>query len=163
MAAQNIKDSIDKTKEFIELWLKFNQIYKEAMGKTSITPEEEEAFLETKSIIARKFQTLADSLSIDRHTIERTYDVIGQILSLKSISMLSEHEIKKIDNDWHDSYISLNRLLGSLEARKDEAPGQRPATVKPRNPVMKFIIYSAVIITLVGIMLFLAYVLGIFE
>lgn len=164
MKTRDIKDSIDKTREFMELWIKFHQIFKEAMSKSSITPEEEELFLQTKSMLARKFQTLADAMSIDRPTIDRTYDVISQILSLKGISTLSEVTLKKIENDWHDSYISLNRLLGHLEAQKDIVSHLKAGLGKRAwKGTAKFLIYLAVIILLVLVILYLMYILGILK
>jgi len=160
--ALNSKESIARTKEFLELWVKFNQIYKDAMGKATITPEEETAFLETKSIIARKFQALADSLSIDRFTMDRTYDVISQILSLKSISTLSEQALKKIENDWHEAYISLNRLLGHLEAQKENKPEEGVVTKASRS-IGKTIMYILMALVLVSVILFLAYILGVLK
>jgi hypothetical protein len=157
----NSKESIAKTKEFIELWKKFNQIYKEAMGKTAITEEEEDLFLETKSIVARKFQTLVDSLAIERSTIDRTYDVINQILSLRSISTLSEECLRKINNDWHQSYISLNRLLGHLEAQKDSS--SEKGRIKPKqvlSMIGKFIMYVVVIAVFIMVILFFIRVLS---
>lgn len=164
MKTLDIAGSIGKTKEFMELWVKFHQIYKEAMGKSSITPEEEELFLQTKSIVARKFQILADSMSIDRTTIERTYDVIGQILSLKNISALSEQVLKKIENDWHESYISLNRLLGHLEAQKDTLLYHKGSLVKRAwKAVTKLFLYLAAFAILALVILYLVYILGIIK
>jgi hypothetical protein len=157
----NSKDAILKTKEFIELWKKFNQIYKESMGKTTITEEEEDLFLETKSIVARKFQTLVDSLTIERTTIDRTYDVINQILSLRSISTLSEESLRKISNDWHQSYISLNRLLGHLEAQRDTVAEKDKVSPKQIfSAIGKFILYTAVIAVFVMVILFFIHVLS---
>jgi len=161
MKIQNSKDSIIKTKEFIELWKKFNSIYKEAMGKASITEEEEELFLETKSIVARKFQALADSFSIDRHTIDRTYDVIGQILSLRGISTLSEPTLKKLESDWHEAYISLNRLLGHLEACK-ESDGKDLAKKRSQS-LGKSVGLVVVVLVFVMVVIFLAQVLGLLK
>ena len=157
----NTKEDIGKTKEFIELWKKFNQIYKESMGKTAITEEEEDLFLETKSIVARKFQTLVDSLAIERSTIDRTYDVINQILSLRSISTFSEESLRKIGNDWHQSYISLNRLLGHLEAQRDTVSEKNK--ISPRSMLayaMKFMLYVAVIAVFIMVVLFLIQVIS---
>jgi len=157
----NSKDAIVKTKEFIELWKKFNQIYKEAMGKTTITEEEEDLFLETKSIVARKFQTLVDSLSIERSTTDRTYDVISQILSLRSISTLSEESLRKISNDWHQSYISLNRLLGHLEAEKNTAVEKDKISLKQvLAAIARFVLYAVIIVTFVMVILFFIHVLN---
>lgn len=164
MKTLDIKDSINKTREFMELWIKFHQIFKEAMSKSSITPEEEELFLQTKSMLARKFQTLADSMSIDRPTVDRAYDVINQILSLKGISTLSELTLKKIENDWHESYISLNRLLGHLEAQKDIVSRQKEGLGKRAwKGTVKFFNYLAVIILLVLVIFYLMYILGILK
>jgi hypothetical protein len=154
---QSPNEAINKTREFIELWKKFNQIYKEAMGKAAITEEEEELFLETKSIVARKFQTLVDSLSVERSTIERTYDVINQILSLKSISTISEEALRKLNVDWHQSYISLNRLLGHLEAQKDnDIKRYRLNLKKIPSAIGRFLLYSVLILLFLMIILFLA-------
>lgn len=164
MKTLDIAGSIGKTKEFMELWVKFHQIYKEAMEKTSITPEEEELFLQTKSIVARKFQVLADSMSMDRATIERTYDVIGQILSLKNISALSEQVLKKIENDWHESYISLNRLLGHLEVQKDTLIRHKGSFAKRIwKVVAKVFVYLGAFTILALVILYLVYILGIIE
>lgn len=162
MATHDIRDSIEKTKEFMELWVKFHEMYKEAMGKSSITPEEEESFLNTKSIVARKFQTLADSLTIDRFTIERTYDVVNQILSLQNISALSEQVLKKLENDWHESYISLNRLLGHLEAQRDIFLREQGSLFKKVwGGAIKIFLYLIIIIIFSLVILYFMYILGI--
>jgi hypothetical protein len=152
---QNPKDAIVKTKEFIELWKKFNQIYKEAMGKSAITEEEEELFLETKSIVARKFQTMVDSITVERSTIDRTYDVINQILSLRSISTISEEALRKLNNDWHQSYISLNRLLGHIEAQQVET-AKKPVIDfrKITSYIGRFILYAVLLCIMYMIILF---------
>ena len=161
MKVQNSKDLIIKTKEFIELWKKFNAIYKEAMGKSTITEEEEALFLETKSIVARKFQILADSFSIDRHTVDRTYDVIGSILSLRSISTLSEPTLKKLESDWHEAYISLNRLLGHLEVGNETV--SKDSVKKRSQSLAKSVGFVIVVLVFVMVILFLAQVLGILK
>jgi len=164
MGKRQIDNSKDKVKEFLELWVKFNQLYKDAMKKSTITQEEEQSFLETKSIIARKFQALADSLSIDRSTIERTYDIINQILSLKGISTLSEPELKKIDNDWHESYIFLNRLLGHLEAKREDVSNAQGTVVgRVSRSIVRTVMYVLFFIVLISVILYIAFILGLFE
>jgi len=160
MKPSDVRDSIARTKEFMQLWVKFHQLYVEAMNKTSITPEEEEAFLETKSIIARKFQALADSLSIDRSITDRTYDVINQILSLDSISTLSEPTLKKLENDWHESYISLNRIHGHLEAQASDPTARDEAKASLFKGISKVILFIVGLAVLAVVALFIAYLLG---
>jgi len=164
MKVENVRDSMVKIKEFMELWLKFHKMYKDAMGKSSISQEDEKSFLDTQSIVARKFQALADSLSIDRSTIDRTYGVVTQILSLGSISTLSEHALQKIDNDWHEAYISLNRLLGHLEAQKDSTSANAgTAAAGLYKSIGKSLLYGVIVVAFVLVILFIAYILGLLK
>jgi len=161
---QNNNESIATAKEFIELWKKFNHIYKEAMKNASITEEEEELFLETKSIVARKFQMLVDSLPVERPTIDRVYDIINQTISLKSISTLSEEALKRIESDWHQAYISLNRLLGHLEAQRDSNLHDGACAMKKGCVSMaKFALYFVLILASVVVIFFLTRILGIMK
>ena len=158
------KESLNRTKEFIELWKKFNQIYKAAMNNRAITEEEEELFLETKSVVARKFQSLVDSLALERATIDRTYDVINQIISLKSMPALPEEALRRIDNDWHQTYISLNRLLGHLEMQNtNDFRDGNAALRKGYLSVVRTVIYLIVVLVFVMVILFLAHILGVLK
>jgi hypothetical protein len=61
-----------------------------------------------------------DSLGLKPTAEDRTFDVISQVMSLKSIAMLSPLQMEKLENDWHHSYITLNKVMGSLENQKQE-------------------------------------------
>jgi len=119
MRDRNIESKIKHLNEFMQLWIKFHDMYKNAINRETITVEDENAFLETKSLIARKYQALKDYLDIDSSYEDRTFDVISQILSLKSVAVISDLSLHKIENDWHSSYIVLNKLLGELEGRQE--------------------------------------------
>jgi hypothetical protein len=68
--------------------------------------------------------------------------------------------MKKIENDWHEAYISLNRLLGHLEAQRgiSYSQGQDPVAKVSRS-FTKSIVYAVVIISLILVSLFLAYIM----
>lgn len=119
MIDRNLESKIKHLKEFMQLWIKFHDMYKSAINRETITPEDESAFLETKSLIARKYQALKDYLDVGSSYDDRTFDVISQLLSLKSVAAISDLSLHKIENDWHSSYIVLNKLLGELEGRQE--------------------------------------------
>ena len=123
MIDRNLESKIKHLKEFMQLWIKFHDMYKNAINSSTITPEEEKVFLETKSLIARRYQALKDNLNIDTSYDDRTFDVITQLLSLKSVAAISDLSLHKIENDWHSSYIVLNKLLGELEGRQENLRG----------------------------------------
>jgi hypothetical protein len=119
MIDKELELKIKRLKEFMQLWVKFHDMYKKAISRETISPEEENIFLETKSLIARKYQALKDYLGIDPSYEDRTFDVISQLLSLKSVAAISDLSLHKIENDWHNSYILLNKLLGELEGKQE--------------------------------------------
>jgi len=120
MQDRNLESRIKQLKEFIDLWTSFYEHYKRAGGQQTFTEDEERNFLELKSSLARKYQGLMDSLGIKPTAEDRTFDVISQVMSLKSIGTTSPLQMEKMENDWHNSYITLNKIMGSLENRKLE-------------------------------------------
>lgn len=115
-----LESKIKQVNEFVDLWASFYELYQRATKQDAFSEEEEKSFLELKSNLARKYQALMDALAIKPTAEDRTFDVISQIMSLKSISLLSPLQLEKLENDWHNSYITLNKILGSLENRKNE-------------------------------------------
>ena len=119
MVNPELEEKIKKTKEFMELWLKFRELYTKALKKEAIHAEEEMMFLETKSLIARKYQALMDRLGMEPSMDDKTFDVISQVLSLQSVSSISDVQIQEIETGWHRSFMFLNKLLGTLENQKE--------------------------------------------
>lgn len=119
MIDRDLEFKVKRLKEFMQLWIKFHDLYKDALSRETITPEEEKNFLETKSLIARKYQALKDLLGIGSSYEYKSFDVISQVLSLKSVAAISDLSMHKIENDWHSSYIMLNRMLGELEGKQE--------------------------------------------
>ncbi len=120
MIDKNLESKIKQVNEFVQLWATYFEIYKRASNQQVFTEEEEKKFLELKSSLARKYQGLMDQIGIKPTAEDRTYDVISQIMSLKSINTLSPLQMEKMETDWHNSFISLNKILGTLENRKNE-------------------------------------------
>jgi hypothetical protein len=119
MIDKKLELKIKRLKEFTQLWVKFHDMYKNSISLGTISPEAERTFLDTKSLIARRYQALKDLLELSSSYEDRTFDVISQVLSLKSVSAISDLSLNKIENDWHNSYIQLNKLLGELEGRQE--------------------------------------------
>lgn len=167
MIDRNLEKKIKDTKEFIELWRKFHNLYKSALEKASISPEEEDAFLETKSLIARRYQALTDSLKLSLAREDRTFDVISQVLSLKSVSSISDVQMRSIEGDWHKSYITLNKILGGLENKRGELAKINPFVVAIRKVFSEGtgnkLVKLALLIALIVVFLYLIRVRGFGE
>lgn len=120
MIDKKLEDRIRQLKEFVDLWTSFYNLYKRAKTQEVFNEDEEHGFLELKSQLARKYQGIMDILGIKPTAEDRTFDVISQVMSLKNISKLSSLQLEKLENDWHNSYITLNKILGSLENKRDQ-------------------------------------------
>jgi hypothetical protein len=119
MIDKELELQIKRVKEFMQLWIKFHDMYKNSLSREAISPEDEKTFLETKSLIARKYQALKTLLGTSVSYDDRALDVVSHVLSLKGVADISDVSMRKIENDWHNSYIQLNKLLGELEGRQD--------------------------------------------
>ena len=103
---------------FLEFWGKFHAIYSTMLGKGIITKEDEEKFLETKLMIRNKYDELKDSLEYHYMPHGRLTDPVGDLLALQTVRFISEDNLKKVNDDWKDSYIFLNSILERLKNNK---------------------------------------------
>ncbi|MBU0633825.1 MAG: hypothetical protein KKB82_04015 [Candidatus Omnitrophica bacterium] len=120
MINRNLENKIKQLSDFIKLWGDFQALYNRASKQQSFTEQEETNFLELKSILARKYQALMDALKIKTTAEDRTFEVISQVMNLQSINKFSPLQFDKLNSDWHNSYIALNKVLGSLENQRTE-------------------------------------------
>jgi hypothetical protein len=111
---ENIKD----LKSFLESWLKFRQLYQGIISKNILTKEDEAAFFETKDLMAQKYSSLRKEMEFKYMPHGRLTDPVSEILSLDSVSCMSEKKSKRIDDNWNDSHIFLNSILERLKNRK---------------------------------------------
>ncbi len=47
-------------------------------------------------------------------------NIVSQAISLDSVRSSSEVAMKKLENEWHRAYISINETLGGLENKREE-------------------------------------------
>ena len=118
MKDKKTETDIKSMKAFLELWGKFHSIYSGTLEKGLITKEDEDKFLETKLVIRNKYDELKGSLEYRYMPHGRLTDPVNDILSLQTIRFISENNLKKLNNDWKDSYIFLNNIFERLKARK---------------------------------------------
>ena len=109
---------IKSMKGFLEFWDKFHSICSGTLEKELITKEDEDKFLETKLMIRNKYEEVKSSLEYHYMPHGRLTDPVSDILSLQTIRFISEDNLKKLNNDWKDSYVFLNNIFERLKTRK---------------------------------------------
>ncbi len=120
MRDRDLEEKIVKLNEIISLWNRFNEITGAVIRGAETDGELESEFLELKSSIARKYQSLADRFPQRTFPDDDVNAVLAQAVSLGHLKGLTSFASGEFQNQWHKVYISLNRQLGHLESERDE-------------------------------------------
>lgn len=122
---QKIIDTLDRNvqlcREFMNDWLLFNQILSAYPSPGVNKAQLENEFLKIKSKLAREHKVLRENLKADYQIEGNTMNIVSGATNLESIYSQSEVAVKKLQNEWHRSFISINETLGGLEDKKARA------------------------------------------
>ncbi|MBI5124345.1 MAG: hypothetical protein HZA72_02890 [Candidatus Omnitrophica bacterium] len=118
MVDKKIESNIKIVKNFLEFWVKFHSIYSSMASKETISKDEEDKFLQTKELIKNRYDTLKNSLEFKYMPHTRITDPVNDVLFIDGIRFVSEKNLKKVEDDWRDSYIFLNSILERLKNKK---------------------------------------------
>lgn len=127
MASKEIRQKIIELQEIINLWFKFYNMIKEVYDSKAVTMAQEEEFLNIKTTLAKKQQTLLTISSL------RLINILSQATSLADMLKFADIQARKFYTDWHEAYLSLNELLGRLESGKLEVETLKPSLIKPKR------------------------------
>lgn len=105
-------------KSFLEFWSKFHYIYNSTISREIISKEDEDKFLQTKDMMRTKYEELKRGLDVKYAMHSRLTDPVSDVLSLAGIRFMAEKNLKKLSEDWRDSYIFLNSIMERLKSRR---------------------------------------------
>jgi len=114
---KKLESDIIDLKEFIRLWVTFGEFLKQ--GEENLNAQKEQEFMEAKSLLARKYESVSGVLEGQYSPDNKISSILSQSVSLNNIAS-SDMQSRKLENDWHVSYIFLNKRLGGLEGQKEQ-------------------------------------------
>lgn len=118
MIDKKTENAIKSVKSFLEVWTKFHSMYSEISSRDIITKDDEEKFLLSKEMVRNKYSNLGSELDFKYAAHGRLTDPVSDILAMESIRFMSEKNLKKINDDWQDSYVFLNSILERMKSKK---------------------------------------------
>jgi len=121
------------TKELLALWQEFYEYFEMAKKGENLTPEKEEAFLELKSKIAMLHDSFMDALTHDQNIGQNVLDIVTRSISLKHLSRQNIADIKKMEIEWHESYLLLNETVAMLEEKRQQLATMSEAQYKAQK------------------------------
>ncbi|MCX8038637.1 MAG: hypothetical protein N3D11_16600 [Candidatus Sumerlaeia bacterium] len=114
-------------RELLNLWRRFHDFFKMGVQGEGITPEKEHEFITVKSRIAMLHDTFMSVLDHDQNVGQNILTIVTRSITLKHLRRMSTAEIKKIELEWHESYLLLNEVIGLLEDKRRQFATVTPA------------------------------------
>jgi hypothetical protein len=123
MIDKKLEDNIKKARDFIEIWHKFHDIFKNTVSENHVGSDREREFLSVKDLVSSRYEDLMDSLGVKPLRRFMLSPSVYNILSFEKISIMSDKRLDTIDNDWTESLKFLKVLLERLEKKKRRIGG----------------------------------------
>jgi len=117
MANKKLDQLVDQVENYVECWKQFNRFVTLARTK-KFTVEDDNQFLETKSILVQELELILAAVEIASPSREEIHIVVGDAPSLRYLSELNEGMLRNIENQWHKIYIDWHAILGQLKVRQ---------------------------------------------
>ena len=101
----------------LECWKQFNHYLNLGRSK-KFTTEDENQFLEVKSVLVQELELILSCLEGSTPTRDDVHALLGGAPSIRFVSELNEGPLRGLENQWHRVYISWQSMLGQLKVRQ---------------------------------------------
>jgi hypothetical protein len=119
MSKSNIEQLIHRMENYLECWKQFNTFMTMARTK-KFTQEDENQFLEIKSVITQELESILSSIDCGPISREDVHALIAAGPSVRFLSELNDNALRAVENNWHRLFISLQSLLGQLKVKQSQ-------------------------------------------
>jgi hypothetical protein len=112
---------IEKCREFLSDWLRFNQVLMAYAAAGQNKGQLEVMFLQLKSKLARDHHVVRERLGADCKFSPDIINIVSGATNLEGIYAQSEVAIRKLQSEWHRAFITVNETIGNLEDKHKRA------------------------------------------
>src|SRR6185436_5216680 len=123
MHNKKLDDLVLQLENYIECWKKFNAYVNLARSK-KFTPDDEEQFLEVKSLIAQELELILASIESGGPSKEEIHALIGSAPSIRYLGELNDGSLRAVENTWHKIYLNWQSILGQLKVQQKKLEGE---------------------------------------
>lgn len=120
MAISKLDQLLPLIENHLECWKQFNYYVNLARSK-QFAPEDENDFLDVKSVIAQELETILFSLQFAQPTKEDIHALLGAAPSLRVLTEMNEMSLRALENQWHQIFISWQSNLGQIKVQVQQA------------------------------------------
>lgn len=119
MHYKNLDEFILHLENYIECWKQFNHYVNLARDK-KFSRDDENQFLEIKSVIAQGLEAILASTEKGGPRKEEVHQLFANAPSLRFLSD-SPEMVPTVEGQWHKVYLGLQSLLGQLKVQQNKA------------------------------------------
>jgi hypothetical protein len=117
--SKKLEQLITQMENYLECWKQFNGFVNLARTK-KFGAEEENQFLEIKSVIVQELELILASVEVQSPTKEEVHTLIGNAPSLRYLSEMNEGTLRNVESQWHKVYIGWHSILGQMKVRQGQ-------------------------------------------
>ena len=119
MHNKKLDQLIVQLENYLECWKQFNYFVNLARSK-KFTPEDENQFLEVKSIIVQELEIITSAVECTSPSRDEVHTLIGSAPSLRYLADSNEGNMRALENHWHKIYVGFQAILGQLKVQQRE-------------------------------------------
>ena len=117
--SRKLDELILQLENYLECWKQFNYFVNVARSK-KFTPEDENQFLEVKSVIVQELELIMAAVECASPTKEDVHNLIASAPSIRYLSDSNEGALRGVENHWHKVYVGWQSILGQLKVKQRE-------------------------------------------
>lgn len=125
MSNKALEELVQHMENYIECWKQFNQFIALARAK-KFGPEDENHFLEVKSVIVQELELILAAMEIGSPTKEEVHALVASAPSLRYLADSQEGGLRNIETQWHRIYLGWHAILGQLKVQQAADEGKSP-------------------------------------
>ena len=119
MSKTNVEQLILRMESYLECWKQFNTFMSMARSK-KYTQEDENQFLEIKSVITQELELILSSIDCGPISREDVHSLIAAGPSIRFLSEINENSLRTVESHWHKLFIGLQSILGQLKVKQQQ-------------------------------------------
>jgi len=123
MDKKKLDQLIVQLEHYLECWKQFNHYLTLARSK-KFEEEDENQFLEIKSVITQELEMIMASIDAGAPGKEEVHALISSAPSVRYLSEMQDSAVRGLENQWHKIFIGWQSILGQLKVQQRELESQ---------------------------------------
>ena len=119
MRNKDLDQLVVQLENYLECLKQFNYYVNLSRAK-KFGPEDENQFLEVKSIIVQELELISAAMECTSPTREEVHSLISSAPSIRYLADSNEGNLRGLENHWHKIYVGFQAILGQLKVKQRE-------------------------------------------